>query len=389
MGTTARRLGVLREFLRMPHDEARARLSAARGAARVVLTCPSAMCAVRPVGATTAVWRSAREEIVRNIHSFVPLAAGDALVGLIDRAPRLESGDATADPSDAGGYLVVADRRRLQPWFDAVRGAIGRDPDRVLSASMAALGLGLQKRPRAEVVDTLPGGGRVAHRLVYGEVEELAATPESGPTDQRVTLPGAENSTVSGEDLAIAAVLAPEVVRGFAPLSGAMSGPRSGWALPGAVATAAAVLLVASPFVADARYARATEALDAQSAARRDVIRDVITDRDEARRYSDLLNEAQSLLPRFETKGQTVRVLSAAREALPADAFFYRVDLDETSITVRGEARRSGDVLRAFEDSPAFEQAREVDPPRPVSERSLETFHIRALRSGISAEISP
>lgn len=370
---------VIEAFLRTPSEESRRLLGEVAGGTRVVLVLPSSWCALKAMGLSWSQWNGAREELAANISGFFPFPAGQALAGYVARVgPEGES---------AGGYIVAADRARVQPWLDALRSALGREVDEVLTPHMALAGLGLQRESSAVVLDPDAGGAGVCHRLRLGEVVELCARSSGASSDGEASrvLPeagGASAGSVSGSELAWSAVLAGRVgPESYAPVLGRRARPPRRWLAPAACALAAAGLLPASGALMESRYREAISTRLAQSEAERASI-------DEARRaLADL--ERYAALAR-EASGKTfaagpsllvdlAEVFGVVREA-GAGAFVYRVELDGSSLSLQGEAPRAGDVLRAVEKLESYQSARQASDPSPLEERAGEVFHVRADR---------
>lgn len=378
-----RRGPVLRGFLSMAPEEARAALSGVSGAREVVLTCPSGMCGVRPMQLEFARWGSAKGEITRSIDRLFPLSSEEAAVGLVDAGASGGEGSGRA-------YLVAAARHDIQQWSGHLERALGHEVTEVLSPHMAMLGLGLQHDQRAGVIEATPAGEEI-HWLRYGLVDELGA-PWSSEMDDSTTLAGARLvrlpgagggggvDELSGHDLAIGAALAPTVAGGrYSPVLGrAPAAPRR-WLAPTAAAVAAGLLLWAAPGVREARYERALADLEAREAAMESDFARIEAMRGELARLRGLMEEGVGSV----VKGwrSPMPDLVAIHEVLPAGAYVYDVGVTEARATIAGEAPRASDVLRALEASMAFRDPRQESPTAPVPGGERERFDFSATRA--------
>lgn len=375
LGVRARHGPVLREFLGMPAEEARRMLGNLPDSARPMLVVPGTMAGVRPTALPPAKWAAARTEITRSVESLFPIRAEDAALGYIGR--RLPDGG-------EAGYLIAADRHALKPWIDALARVLGRPVDTVVSSHMALPGLGLQSEPESEVAES--SGSNLSHRLAFGEVTELNA-PRDERLAARLLLPGgappepvpAEAKRVSGSDLAVAAAIAPRVAGGrISPLIGRPFAADRRW-LPAAAVIAAAMLFIwLARWTESARYERGIARLDLERADRAALLEDARATRRRAMDLDARLRAVESA--RGPAASGMLPAVDAAQAVLPQGAFLYRVDVDPRAITIKGESARAGDVLRALEDAPEFQGARELDTPMTVEERGLEMFNIRADR---------
>lgn len=346
---------------------------------RLTLVCPGAWCALRPMPLSLDRWAAAREEVLRSIEGFVPIPAEHALIGLIDRRAHAAPG-APGGPAAAAGpgasYLVALDRRRIEPWLAALASALGRPVDVLLSSHGAALGVGAGAHDRALVLDGAPGAAIVAHRFEHGEVIALAepladADADGDPAPFRIEPTPAE--------LALGAALLPRVAPGrCAPLMGRPTPAPRRWLAPASLAAAAALVMLSVPQIDAARSSAATERLLAQIDATRDGAQAARRERDEAMALIERLRAAQAIFA--STPPSVLPALAAAQGVVPDDGFLYRVELDATSATLRGEAPRASDVLRALEATPQFQSARQTESVIPVEERSAEQFTLRADR---------
>jgi hypothetical protein len=245
---------------------------------------------------------------------------------------------------------------------------------------MALLGLGLQGQAEAVVEDRGGRGGGVVHRLAFGEVVELNGPAGDAARAPTMSLPTEDGGGMSGFDLAVAGALAPIVGRGrMWPIMGeARREPMRWWPAAAGVALAVGIAWLAER-TETWRYQRAIAALEIERAAHAGALAEVRA----ARERTTTLVERIETIARAEREsadGDLLAAFDAVRAALPAGAFLYRVEVDGGSLTIKGEAKRAGDVLRAVEETEAFEGAKELDAPVTVEERGLETFNIRAER---------
>ncbi|MBL0928218.1 MAG: PilN domain-containing protein [Phycisphaerales bacterium] len=382
---------VLERFLASGESEQRRALASLPAASRVVLTPPSSWCAVRPIRMGVAAWPAARPEIERNSDKFFPFPAGDALVGLVERhdpelaAPPTSGGAPPEAAASASGYLVAVQRSALTPWLDRIQSLLGRPVDVVLAPPIALLGLGLQHEAEAVVAEASPAGPPLAHRLRFGRIAELASP--AGPSERfAASLPdeGAGLTPANlraARDLAAASALAHRVAPAdFAPLLGRNPSARRRWLTPAAAAVLAGLLLFASARTDAARHDSAMASLVEDERSIEPRYQAVSRARTEAARYSALIAAASGA----RTTGwrPILPVLSSARAVLPADgrSFLYRLDADDKTVTLKGEAARASDVLRRLEENPEFRNARSLAPAVAVPERSLESFDLRADR---------
>lgn len=378
-----RRGPVLKGFLSMSPDEARAALAGVAGAREVVLTCPSGMCGVRPMQLEFARWGTAKGEITRSIDRLFPLSSEEAAIGLVDAASSGGEGSGRA-------YLVAAARHDIQKWSGHLERALGHEVSEVLSSHMAMLGLGLQHDQRAGLIEATPAGEEI-HWLRYGQVEELGA-PWSSEMDDSTTLAGARLvrlpgagdgggvDELSGHDLAIGAALAPVVAGGrFAPVIGRTSTAPRRWLAPAAAAVAAGLLLWVAPGVREARYERALADLEVREAAMESDFTRIEGMRSELARLRGLMEDGVGSV----AKGwrSPMPDLVAIHDVLPAGAYVYDVGVTESRATIAGEAPRASDVLRALEASSAFRDPRQESPTAPVPGGERERFDFSATRT--------
>lgn len=349
----------------------------------VVLVCPSEWCAIRPMGLSPQQFDGALPELRANLRSLLPLSGDNAMLGYIGR---------TSADGPAGGYLIGVDLARLSPWLDIVSRGLGRPVDQVLAPPMALLGLGLQSEPEAVVFERLTSGAVVSHRLRAGEIEELSSLARAESTGSVAArslfdsaMPGI-TPTSPGQFAAAGALASMVAAPAFRPFAGRRPARSRRW-IPAAAGFAAALLCVVLAGQAQSwRVDRGIAALDDKALALATQLEDARRAHDEARRLIALLRAADAALPRGAA---VLPDLLAARTAVPAEGFLYRVELDGGSATLRGEARRSGDVLRSVEQAAEFQAAREMDAPIAVEERGTEMFHVRAERVGSKGAAAP
>ncbi len=369
-GVRVERCELIRSFLSLSPAERRGALAPfGAGNPDVLLTIPADWSALRPLALSVSSWGAARDEILGSIESLFPLSRNDAMVGLIERS-------GAADPGSS--YLVAADSARLQPWREAIVEAIGSPVSRILSAQMAMLGMGLQSSAQATIAEQTPAGGRLSHRLSHGRVVELAVPADrEEPVD--AGLPGSDSDERAPVDLAIGAALAPLVAPGsFVPLEGRPFKTPNRWAVPASAIAASVALVIGASFVLDSRYEAESERLRSGGEAMQAVLAEVQSDRAFVRQTSSLLD--QTVRPVVEGWRSVLPDLVAAQGALPDDGFLYRIELDESAVTIKGEAGRASEVLTALERSPVFAGARSLDASFAVEERQSEQFHVQASR---------
>jgi len=402
-GARVRAAPALRRFMTASHDELRLALAAARSpqGATVVLTLPSALCAIRPVPITTSAWAGARPELLRSIASLFPLTSDDAMVGLIDRAestlaPIPDTSDA-AGAGEAGGFLIAVRRSAVQPMIDALERALGRRIDAIQAPHCALLGLGLQRCPLAAIIEPAAGGATLVHRLRYARPELLgepiedvdpADTPElrtllwPAPGDQPAQAQP-DATSLTPDDLAVGAALARAAVHAgaapFAPLHGRPAAAPRRWLVPAAVVAAAVAVIWGGFVMQNSRYRARAERFEVERASLAAAVQDAQRQSDELDRYASLVRT--SLSASTAESQQLMPLLAAAQGAIPGDGFIYRLELDARTVTIKGEAARSLEVLSSLEATPQFQNAESLEPPATISDRALETFNVRARRT--------
>ena len=369
---TAGPVVIIPGFLTAPADEVRRLIQKAQPKGPLTLTLPSSLCSIRPAAVPLRTWRSARPELVASAHELFPIPPGRAMLGLIERM--------SPEGEPDGGYLIAADSAAVQPLVQAVERATGMKVATILAPQMAMLGLGLQGRASASVSERTNWGGVMEHGLSWGRVTELMRPPSGTPADAAIPEASATPSPREIHEFTIAAALAGLVARdSFAPLSGTVPASRR-WLAPALAAAAAIAVLVGAQALSAWRYERGERDIQAQRQATSALLADATATRDELVTLSARLNAASKLQSAASDGASALAALAEVRSILPASAFLYRVEIDSQSITVRGEAPRAGDVLRAIEEAPSFQAAREVDTAVIVEERGLEMFNIRGER---------
>jgi hypothetical protein len=373
LGVRAKVRAVLHGFREMPTDVARRTLGEVPEGASIVLVIPSSMVGVRPTALPADRWAAAREEILKSIESLFPFPASEAAAGCVGR--RLPGGE-------SAGYIIAADRRQLRPWMEALQKVVGRPVDSVVSSHMALLGLGLQQEANAEVLEW-SGAGWSAHRLAWGEISELNGSM-SDVLSGRIALPSDRPApsgarAISGADLAAAGALASVIAPGtLAPLIGRSVGSSRRWVPAAAAIGLGCLLLWGAGRIEEWRYERGIAHLERARAEQQSARARVESSQ---ARTNELVARLDAASKAFGAPSAgMLSALEAAQAAVPEGAFLYRVEVDGKTVTVKGEAKRAGDVLRALEDSPAFRGARELDTPVTVEERGLEMFNIRVER---------
>lgn len=366
-------------------------LQAAPHASRIVLTVPMDWCVLRPVPISIANWSTAKAEIATSIESLVPIPQSEALIGLIGRASR------EGEPESS--YLVVIDRNRLAPWTNAIERALHRRDLIVQSPHMSMLGLGLQEEERVELVEGASGAAPTIHRLLHGEVDELACamTPLDSAQCARYYLMSGRSSEsaatpldvriISSMHMAEGAALAPRVApRHFVPMVGRAARPVPRWLAPGLASLGALACVWLASVTMNARYEWAGEAIRYKQATLDERLELVLADRARVDQVVQLVEQEFAAL----TAGWrwVLPELEAAHRVLPDDAFFYRILIDGEALTIRGEATRASEVLERLEASALFSNARSLDAPVLVEERGAEQFHIKADRTSQGEEES-
>jgi len=372
---------VLHRFLSMPREEARQQLSGLAASGRVTLTCPTDWCALKPIQVTTASWAQAGPEIIQSIDRLLPLAADDALAGIVDLGEPLQP--------VTSGCLVAVRRSQLQPWIDALAHATARPVAEVLSPHMAMLGLGLQHHDSVEVLERFGQGSGIVtrHRLAFGRPVAMGESAQQGqqhPCSIQVVLPNSDGSASNGEqldphELAIAAAVAPVVVpAAYAPLLGKPHAPMRRWLEPALAMVVAMVLIIAAGPTYNTRLNNATQTLAARQTELIDQLDRVDQLRSQVNRLAVLVN--QSVLAPTNQWSQALPVLLEAQASLGDEGFIYRIDLDQNHLTLAGEVLNATAMLERLEASGLFGAVRPVAPMTKSSVSSLDVFEVRAHR---------
>jgi len=332
--------------------------------ARILLTIPSAWCAMHPIAVTGAQWGGARAEVVRSIDRMLPLAPEHAEVGLVDLAgPNSGPGHPAVS-----GMLVGADRTRYDAWAAAIAEALGRPVTSVRCPVMAALGAGLQHEESAAVVEA----DGSAHLLRWGRLTAIDAPS----AESRTSISFTNNEP---EEVAVAAALADVAAPGsFQPITGPAPKPPQRWLAPAACAALAVALLIGAAMTSENRYATGIEAERQRQQALADDLAQTQRLRLETERLTRLLNEgiAASVA---DWRAMTPALIEA-HDAIPADGVLHRFDLDRASVSLRGETRDAGAALGALEASPAFTQAAFTAPVTKTPD-GADVFELRAERT--------
>lgn len=383
---------VIRRFLSLSGDDAARQLAeVAVAGARIVLALPGSACAVRPIALTTRTWAKARAEIQRAVPSLFPLTAEDALLSLIDAAPK---DDDAGTPES--GWLIATSRQRMEIWRTAIERAVGRGIDEVIPFHAAVAALGLQHDQQATVIESVRTGGARAHRFRYAHPTQLSQPaeldhpdPNDWTTGRLITLSDkAQADAATPTDLAVAAANASRLARdggmaAFVPFVGRVATPRSRLVMPLAGIGAAAAMVTVAIMLGNARMASATERVEAD---REEIVAQVSVVREQRERYQGLAKRIKlfaQLTPAAQPR--VLPLLASAQQSVPVDGFLYRVDLDAQMVTIRGEAPRTLDVLARLEATEHYRSAESLEPPAMIKDRTLESFHIRARRADLPA----
>lgn len=382
-GAARHRHTTIEAFLTSPAETTREALRALGGAGSVVLTVPVSWCAIRQIPLTTKNWASARPELLRSIDRLVPFSVEEAIVGLMnihDAHGRAES-----------GRLIAIRRTVLAPWRRAIESALDRPINAVLAAPMSILGLGYQHLQHAVILDTSMPVETLRTTLAFGLPTEVAESVEPGAAGRDADHASAasdEHNSIrfTGLELAVGGALAPLVAPdAFAALDGATMTRRAEWIVPIAAFLAAAGLFIAAPMMEDARLRAGIERLKAEQAALIEPYNKVRDLRRETERLVRLLDEG--ILTTTRTWRSTLPAIAEAQAALPEDGFLYRLQIDDRTVTISGEASDAPAMLQRLEDSPLLESARRTGPLQPSSISGLDIFEMLANR--LSEEGTP
>ncbi|MEO1129648.1 MAG: hypothetical protein AAFX05_08090 [Planctomycetota bacterium] len=358
--------------------------------ARLVLTCSSGVCAIRPIPLGVQSWRAAEEEVTHSVARLLPLSPDDAMLGLVERvAPQR----AVAHDSDATaqGYLVGVRRSVVEALVERIESISGRSVTTVLSPHMAMMGLGLQHVERATLIDTPAPGVMMAHHFEWGQPVELDLpwAPDASdaaalagthvrslPNGDGRTPPGAE--PITALELAIGAAIACSSDFGrFIPLTGRRARSLPRWLLPASLTAAAVALIMVAGSVENSRYERAAVEVRRQLA---DLEAQAKAVQQSRARFATLSSRMKDgVAPTVSAWRPVMPDLVEARRTIPEDGFLYRIRLSSDRVTLNGESQRAASVLRAMEDSTRFADARQGNPPIAIEERGTETFDVTAL----------
>lgn len=369
-GGVVRHLGLVESLQHVSAE--RLRGIAGKAPRHVVLVLPSGATATRQVSFGLAAFRDGLPELKRSAGELFPLPAHDVELGYLRRVAP-DTGD------DAGGYLLAAQRSRVEPIVEQLRSAFGDPSITVLSTAMAMLGLGLQHQPAACVAEHGPIGP-AHHHLRFGQVVELDGEPGDAKPD--AVLPDAQSErSAQAFALAAAGALVLDVAaRDIVPFRGALPRQARQWLAPAACSAAAAALLLAAPMILEVRHERAIAQIEER---RRAVVTDIEgaqQARRDLERYVALIDQAQVLSAAGAS--HVLEDLVAAHAAVPRSAFVEQITIQPNGIVVCGAADRAGDVLASIEASPLFDAARNVNPPAALgpSLDHKEEFEIAAMR---------
>ena len=159
---------------------AASRVANGRQVDEVVVVAPSDWCATREIGIAPADWPSARAGVLESLEDLVPVPAEQALVGLLGLSDHEEN--------CSRGGLIAARREPVERLLAVLRSAATGATETVLSSTMAALGLGLEGRPDAMVIE--PGGAvALAAALFHPEAstgDHVIAVASGGNVDPAI-----------------------------------------------------------------------------------------------------------------------------------------------------------------------------------------------------------
>lgn len=376
MGASVLATATLEAFLEMSPADRKDALGAIRaGASRLVLVTPSDWCAVRPIAITTKGWKSAKPELIQSIDRLVPMTADDAMVGLLnlyadDLAPK-------------EGRLIAMRRAVAEPWMHAIEDAAGASITMTLSPHMAMLGLGVQREDHTDIIEVLDADDLVRHEMHQGLPVQMGGAVDGDLAPDALLLPHhtslKHERTATGVNLAVAGAVAPYVApHAFAPMQGSLPSQGSSWLAPIGALAAAAALLLASPFIYDARLERGIESLRAEQAALTEPFQEAQALRARTERLASLLLEG--VRDTTATWRPALPALAESQNALSGEGFLYRIVLDTRGVTISGESDDAGAVLRALEESPLLTSARRTGPLMPSPENGWSIFEMRAER---------
>lgn len=361
------------------------------GNARVVVSLPSSICALRPIGLGRAAFRAARQELAAASGDLFPFPADETDLGFIELVTNSESlspAAPTDDTSAVSGCLVAVHRPRLDAALTPIAEAMGRPVHAVLSPHMAMLGLGLQSQHTCRISEVSPFGQTLIHELCHGLPVRLArpalpegdALPDFAFPDE--TVPDKAALSRLAEATALASAVAPAA---FLPLRGPAPSPALRWLPPAALAACAALLASVALSVSNARYNAAADAAAQEQAAITQSFAAASDDAAELERIAAVLQSAQEL--GLSDNDGSFDALAAAITLLPQDAYLERIAIEPESVRLVGGAARAQQVLRSLEQSPRFARATQNGAYVRIGMGSVahwESFDLSAERSGLA-----
>ncbi len=354
---------VLHDALKTPAPDDLRSAPALTGGGRLVLVVPGDWCFVRPAPMDCRSFDRGREELARSVSMLLPLTGDEAFIGFVEGAP--------GEDGNSRGWIIAAERARIEPWVEAVRRIFGRAPDEVVSAHAALAGLGLNGQDAAEVVESGTGARSSRHVLAFGRVVELNGVRSTS-----------ETIAAGPVETAVGAALAGRLAPGsYSPLMGKSRPRMARWATPAILGAAAAAVVAAAVITDGVILRRGITRLEESAEAQRDEAEHARRVRDEAVTLAGRMRTIDSLRARWES---VLPALAAAQAAVPGDGFLYRVEIDGGQVTLRGEASRASDVLRNLDQSPFMTSPRQIEAATGVPERDSEQFFLRAQRREIA-----
>lgn len=356
-------------------------------AAAFTLVVPTSWCSIRPMPLGVRSWSTAREELAATAEKLFPMSSDDALLGLLEAVPA-EAAIDTEQPQPRG-FVVAISRSRLKPVREALERLMGMPCAEVLALPMCVASMGMQGEAVASVIEDASSPMALRHTLEFGLVRALAepAGFSGGEMPEKtITIEAdagyearAARTRLGPVDVAIAAGLLPSVLAGrYVPLVGRAPRAANRWAMPAAAAVLAGLMVMGGFWARDARYRSAAADLEAQTAELSATAQTSSAMRVAAADTARMVEKGVS--PTLKGWRSVLPVLREAQSAVPADGFAYRIEVTPTEIVLQGEAKRLNDVIEAVEAGREMTGARIVDPPVPIQERGLETFHVRAMR---------
>jgi hypothetical protein len=327
-----------------------------------MLVAPAAWCALREIAVTPAEWPSARQGVLESLEDLLPLAAEEARVGVIGLYDENER--------CGRGALVAVRRDVIDPLVDALRQSTAGARVTVVSSHIAALGLDVQGAPRTSVVEN-DGAVDASLELAGGLPIHI---DEPAPRSQTILRIGED---VSPADLAAAAPMASLAAPGaWAPMTGDAPNAWKRHLPAGAAIALAALLLAASPLIWNARLSAGAEAAE----VRRVELREAFDRAQSARAEAERLTELSRAFDRATADWASVMpAVTQAVEALGAEGFIYRLQLERGVLTMTGESPAPGDALERLESARALSNARFTTPLTPSpTDPALRVFTIRA-----------